>query len=146
MFFIRLYVCSPLFCLPISKRFSVFPLLKWHITVYSDLNNWIKHKGPHRIGIHMELFSPLAEKGIVVSDCSVWVCVRRFKQWEDYRRWKNPLNTFCFLFYLSFTLLFALHHFERGELLANGIDFLSVAVQVLVYSTSKGNWALWSMG
>lgn len=108
----------------ISKHFLVLllSLLIWHIAVYTDLNKWIRGTKAHtEQGMTWNAFiarwkghcycptSPPSSRGVSA--------VR-----GDYRRRKNPLNTFCFVFLSFLSLLFAQRRtYEKEELYANGI-------------------------
>lgn len=82
------------------------------------------HKGPHRIGNDLKLFHrPLAKKkDIVTGPTSPPISSGISTARGDYKRRKNPLNTFCFVFLSFLLLLFAQRWtYEKEELYANGI-------------------------
>lgn len=131
----------------ISKHFSVLlpSMLIWHIGVYTDLNKWIRGTKTHtEWGMTRNSFigrwkghcycptSPPSSRGVSTAH-------------GDYRRRKNPLNTFCFVFLSFLLLLFAQRWtYEREKLLRKWDFCLSVALRYWQAVTSKATMALWS--
>lgn len=98
------------------------------------------HKGPHRIENDLKLFHRPLKRTLLLSDLTAEF-QRRFSAAQgDYGRRKNPLNTFCFVFFYLFfsSYLLSAERMKRRNYKQMGL--LSICcTQVLARHDFKGH-------